>query len=95
MVTLGDTSAHLYVAWSLWTTGDFDLRGFEADLRDGDGQLAYFVVEDEGRIRTIFSFFPGVMLAPAGALPHLARAMHLTRWAYAGKGLNVLLVGAC
>lgn len=93
LVTGGDTLAHLYVAGSVWGSGDFDLSEFEGELRGPDGALPYYVVEDGGRLRTIFSFFPGTLLAPAGLILDFLGEPTVTAWAWAGKVLNVLLTG--
>lgn len=93
LVTGGDTLAHLYVAWSVWETGDFDLSEFEDELQSPQGELPYFIVEDEGRLRTIFSFSPGVLLAPAGMILDMVGASSVTGWAWAGKVFNVFLSG--
>lgn len=92
LVTGGDTLAHLYVAASVWNTGDFDFREYEQQLLDhGGGELPYFVVQEEdGRIRTLFSFFPGLLLLPFGPFLEALDAESITGWAWAGKAANSL-----
>jgi len=86
-VLSGDALAHLYLAASVWHHGSLDLRPYEAMLCV-DGKLPYYAVEDRGRIRSIFSFLPGVLLAPVLALGEAvapAAADRFAVWGMAGK----------
>ncbi len=88
----GDSLAHLYVASSLWNTGDFELSEFLTETERETNQLPYFLKDVNGQIRTIFAFFPGVLLAPLGVFSFLSEESGVSYWASAGRILNLLLI---
>lgn len=94
----GDSQSHLYLAASLAYSADFNLRDFEPMLVGG-GHLPYFVVETEdGSLRSIFNFFPAVLLAPFFLVARFVVSGfegNLLLWAYIASAVaRLLLLGA-
>lgn len=87
---VGDSQAHLYLAASLAWSGDFELSEYRARLTGNNAhKLPYFVVEEDSGLRSIFNFFPAVILVPAFAVGKLidGKEFHdsLYLWGLAGK----------
>jgi hypothetical protein len=95
----GDSQAHLYLAASLAWSGDARLDEFTSALFEaGGGTLPYFVFDAGDGIRSIFNFFPALLLVPfywvGGFLGGSGFRESLAAWGLAGKVAATLWIFA-
>ncbi|MBX3728574.1 MAG: hypothetical protein KF858_05265 [Candidatus Sumerlaeia bacterium] len=86
----GDSQAHLYLAASLAWSGDARLDEFTSALFEaGGGTLPYFAFDAGDGIRSIFNFFPALLLVPfywvGGFLGGSGFRESLAAWGLVGK----------
>ena len=94
---VGDSMAHLLQAASLTRDGDYALDEYRPLLKRLAGvELPYYVHECEGHLRSLFNYFPALLLAPAF---RLARAVlgsdfecNPIAWGLTGKVVASLMI---